>query len=99
MGSLVEIGTPARPVQADVTATVVFADLGPIDLTVDPGQLGRGVIFHGTTRIHGAEKTPFTTLASPPRAGDTVLALAAAPAGPCDVHAQSRRAGGQRCLQ
>lgn len=81
MGSLVEIGTPARPVQADVTATVVFADLGPIDLAVDPGQLGRGAIFHGTTRIHWAEKTPFTTLASPPRAGDTVLALAAAPAG------------------
>lgn len=42
MGSLVEIGTPARPAQGDVTATVVFADLGPIDLTVDPGQLGRG---------------------------------------------------------
>ena len=81
MGSLVEIGTPARPVQADVTATVVFADLGPIDLSVDPGQLGRGAIFHGTTRIHGAAKTSFTTLATPPRAGDTVLELAAAPEG------------------
>ncbi len=80
-GSIVEIGTPEDPVRADVTARVVFADRGPIDLSVDPRQLGRGAIFHGRTVIHGAAKTSFTTLADPPRAGDTTLELAAAPQG------------------
>ncbi|MEY2908272.1 MAG: hypothetical protein RLZZ602_795, partial [Pseudomonadota bacterium] len=80
-GSLVEIGTPASPVQPDVTARVVFADLGPIDLAVDPNQLGRGAIFHGQTVIHGAAKTSFATLATPPQAGDTTLQLTAAPQG------------------
>ena len=81
LGSRVEIGTPDSPVQPDATARIVFADLGEIDPAVDPRQLGRGAIFHGTTRIHGAAKTSFASLATPPRAGDTTLELAAAPQG------------------
>ena len=80
-GSVVEIGTPETPIAAAVSARIVFADRGPIDLAVDPRQLGRGAIFHGRTVIHGAAKTSFTTLASPPRAGDSLLHLAEVPQG------------------
>lgn len=80
-GSSVEIGTPEAPIEPGVTAEMVIADTGPIDLAVDPRQLGKGAIFHGRTVIHGAEKTSFVVAAEPPRAGETSLSLAEAPEG------------------
>ncbi len=76
-----EVGTPANPIAADVTARVVFADLGPIDQTVDPGQLGRGAILAGKTVMFGAAKTHRATVAVFPRVDDTTLQLSSAPSG------------------
>ena len=76
-----EIGTAERPVEPAVTATVQFADDGPIDRTWDPTLLSRGAILAGTTMVHGAETTHRSTVDSFPRTGDTTISLSAAPTG------------------
>lgn len=70
-----EIGTPSKPIAADVTARIVFADDGPIDRSWDPGLLSRGALLHGTTVIQGAEVTHRNTLAVFPVTGDRTLQL------------------------
>jgi hypothetical protein len=44
---------------AGVTHTVLFADMGPIDLAADPGQFGRGLICHGRFDVEGAAVAPW----------------------------------------
>ena len=75
-GGRLEIGTPAAPVAAGVTAELIVADR-PIDPAVDPDQVGNGLVALGAVTMHGAVKTPtFVRLGREPRAGDTVLELA-----------------------
>ena len=74
-----EMGTSAAPVVQGVTAKVVFADDGIIDTSWDPDQLSRGAILHGSTEIHGAEKTHRVTLAEFPAAGATSIELSSVP--------------------
>ena len=76
-----EIGTSANPIAPNVTARVVFADLGAIDRAVDPQQLSRGAILHGPTTMYGAAKTHRITVATFPTAGATTLQLSSAPTG------------------
>ncbi|MEL7210071.1 MAG: G8 domain-containing protein, partial [Actinomycetota bacterium] len=80
-GSVLEVGTPDQPVDAAVTATIEVADTGPIDVARDPSQLGRGLVLHGTVRMHGADRTDWTALAEAPRSGDDRLVLPDAPTG------------------
>lgn len=80
-GGYLRIGSVDDPVAADVTARLIFAGDGPIDLLDDPALIGRGALLHGKTDIHGAEKTAFLPLADFPLAGDTSLTLAEAPMG------------------
>lgn len=82
-GGLVQIGTEAAPIAAGVTAHVRIANNGPIDVNYDPTLLSRGIIFHGTTVIWGATKTPFVKVntATGPTAGATSMTLASAPTG------------------
>jgi hypothetical protein len=70
---LLQIGTKDNPVQDGVTADIVIANNGPIDVNWDPQLLSRGIISHGTTDIHGQEKTSFLKLALDPTAGSTIL--------------------------
>ncbi|KRQ94727.1 hypothetical protein CQ12_04135 [Bradyrhizobium jicamae] len=70
---LLRIGTSDHPIQDGVTANIVIADNGPIDLNWDPLLLSRGVISHGSTEIHGQEKASFLKLAMDPLAGSTLL--------------------------
>lgn len=79
-GGSLEIGTETYPIQPNVTATVVYADL-PLDANFDPGQYGNGLIALGKVRIHGAPRTSFVRLTAEPQAGQTSLALEAAPTG------------------
>ncbi len=90
MGEL-QIGTPAAPIAANVTAEVIFRDVplntGMIDPTTgqymppatgvpDPEQFGNGLIGHGKVTIHGAIKNPtFVRLAVEPLAGNITLTL------------------------
>ena len=80
MGSRLEMGTRANPIQADVTARIIIADCGEIDRVNDPLALGRGAILHGSTVINGAEKTSWSTTSQALR-GDRTLTLTTAPQG------------------
>ena len=73
---LVEVGTKDRPIDDGVSARIRFLDDGPIGRSVDPEQLGRGAILHGTTVMYGAETTHRTTLVEFVPAGATTLRLA-----------------------
>lgn len=78
-GSRLRIGTPEDPMQGDAEARITFLDFGPIDETVDPDRVGRGLIVMGDFTAHGAEKTSWTTLDRAAAAGDDVLSLTEAP--------------------
>lgn len=75
VGSTLRIGSEDEPVESDRTAQVTFVDRGPIDEERDPDRLGRGLVVMGEFAVHGAETTPWTALAEPPRAGDRTLSL------------------------
>ena len=74
-----QMGTDRQPIANDVTARLLIVDNGEIDRGWDPLELSRGVIIHGHTQIHGAEKTPFVALDGPARRGDETLVLAEVP--------------------
>lgn len=48
-----EIGSPENPVTLANPVEIIIRDMGPLDPATDPFQLGRGIIFHGKTRIYG----------------------------------------------
>lgn len=76
-----EMGTSAAPIVPQVRARLLITNDGPIDRTVDPFALGRGLISHGRVSIHGAEVTPFVELAGPVQAGSYSLLLKEVPVG------------------
>ncbi|WP_299829762.1 G8 domain-containing protein [uncultured Roseobacter sp.] len=75
------IGTEETPVQADVSVDIVFAGNGPIDTDWDPTLLSRGLIAHGETNIHGAEKDAHEKVIDDPMEGDTWVEFDSAPEG------------------
>ena len=78
IGTLI-IGTENAPVDDDVIASIVIADLGPIDTQWDPIQISRGLISHGEVVMYGEHVTPFVELAEAPRKRDTRIVLAQSP--------------------
>ena len=78
-GSRLEIGTPQDPIRSDVSAQILFADLGPLDVRKDPMLLGRGAILHGTTVVHGSPRSSALPAAKAPRRGDRQIDLADSP--------------------
>lgn len=73
------MGTEENPVQEGVSAEIVIADNGDIDVSWDPMLLSRGIIAHGHTAIHGQEKTVHLKVSQDPSRGDTTLTLVKAP--------------------
>lgn len=73
------MGTASHPIANNVTATVIFADNGPIDSKWDPLQLSRGLLSHGIVNIYGAAKTTFLPLAIAPKKGTVTLQLGQEP--------------------
>jgi len=74
-------GTKSAPVPAAIVSEIVFPDLGPIDVKVDPTLVGKGLVATSRVRLYGAVKTPRVKVASAPQAGAAVIQLALAPAG------------------
>ena len=74
-------GTMSAPVPAAIVSEIVFPDLGPIDVKVDPTLVGKGLVATSRVRLYGAVKTPRVKVAAPPAAGAAVIQLAQAPAG------------------
>src|SRR5215213_2445696 len=72
---VLEVGTEQHPIAAGVRAEIQIADR-PFDSTLDPGQVGNGIVGLGRIRMHGAIKTPtFARLAADARAAQTTLTL------------------------
>ena len=74
-----EIGTENAPIQEGVSATILFADNGPINTSWDPSLLSRGLISLGEVIIFGAAKTPFMAVAGQVIADATQFNLDAPP--------------------
>src|SRR6516165_3649239 len=66
-----DIGTAANPFVHH--ATVTFADNGPVDLTIDPNQVGRGLVSKGHFGVYGQQIVTFAATSRNPMAGDTGL--------------------------
>jgi hypothetical protein len=79
---ILEVGTTANPIAADVTAEIIIAN-SPLGGSVsDVDQFGTGVIVLGKVTMHGSVKTPtFVRVATEPRAGNTTLTLSEAVSG------------------
>jgi len=71
--STLEIGTAASPVSA--SCRVVITHSGPIDTTWDWHQLSRGIVTHGTVRMHGQEVLTYSRLAQDVPSGATQVTL------------------------
>ncbi|MFK7962056.1 MAG: G8 domain-containing protein [Phycisphaerales bacterium] len=55
------VGTELQPLPAEFTAEIVIQGDGVPNPADDPFHLGRGLIAHGTTVLHGADKLEWTT--------------------------------------
>lgn len=71
-----EVGTPANPISANLTAEIMIKNV-PINTTTDPNEYGTGILdIDGKVVMHGAVKTPtFLRLATEPKKGNTTLSL------------------------
>ncbi len=76
-----QIGSKSQPVQANITAEIIIADNGDINVQEDPMLLSRGIVSHGTTQIHGSYKKTHIKVSADPKVGDTLLRLAESPVG------------------
>lgn len=79
--SHLEMGTPTMPIPSEFTAEFLFIDEGPMNLSEDFGQFGKGWVHMGSAVAHGAAKTAWLDLDVPPAEGDTTLWLSSAPVG------------------
>jgi len=79
---VLEVGTAAVPIDANVTAQIVIANSPFGNGVSDPDQFGTGIIVFGKLTMHGSVKTPtFVRLATEPNANDTTLTLSAPVSG------------------
>ena len=71
------IGTASNPIQADKTATIDFRSDTTIDInsSLDPTQLGKGLVSHGQVSIYGADKLDYVKLQGNALAGSHELVL------------------------
>lgn len=77
-----DIGTSAAPIEAGVTAELLFADLGPQAALFpdDSQQLTGGLICMGTINIFGSTVTPYVNMQNT-AIGATTLTLSSQPTG------------------
>lgn len=80
-GGSFEIGTSTNKIAANVTASLVFVERGGTTQLQDPSRFAPGAVLMGPVRMHGAEKTSWTTLSVKPAAGATQLTLGTTPTG------------------
>lgn len=73
------IGSEESPVQGNVKTRIVISDNGAIDRNWDFQQLSRGVVSHGTVKIHGQAKTSHLQVKVDPKAGNSSLRLESTP--------------------
>ena len=75
------IGTAASPVNAAVTAQIIFPDQGAINTMWDPYQFSKGLVSHGSTTMYGAAKKSTISLTGSLAQGVNTLHLTESPLG------------------
>lgn len=78
---IMSIGTALTPIGSDVSAQLMFTDNGPIDITMDPFEFGKGLVSHGMFTVYGAYKKPICALNKNVLAGAASLKLGETPSG------------------
>lgn len=73
------IGEVSRPIEASNRVEIIIANNGPIDVSWDPALLSRGLVLHGTTRMHGEKKTVHMKVAVDPEVGDSFIQMVEPP--------------------
>ncbi len=76
-----EMGTTAAPIPAGITARLLFTDNGPIDRTIDPFAIGRGLVSHGSVSMVGAAMTSYVAVKGAVSAGSNRLDFSSVPTG------------------
>jgi len=77
----VNIGTALAPINAAVTAKIIFPDNGPINISNDPFEFTKGVISHGFLVVSGEYKKTYCAISKNINAGASNLKLAEVPTG------------------
>jgi len=75
------IGSVLAPVLSSVSAKIIFSDNGPIDITNDPHEFGKGFINHGFLVVNGNYKKTFCAISKGINAGASILKLSEIPTG------------------
>lgn len=73
--SIFQIGTKKNPIHSNAQVEIIIVDNGPINLTKDPILVGRGLVLHGTSEIHGAKKKSFLTISGNAMRGDSQITV------------------------
>src|SRR6516162_8487042 len=68
-----DIGTAANPFLHH--ATITIADDGPMDTTIDPNQVGCGLVSKGHFAVYGQQIVTFAPTSLNPMAGDSTLSF------------------------
>ncbi|MFN3939529.1 MAG: G8 domain-containing protein, partial [Chitinophagales bacterium] len=76
-----KMGTFLNPIPSNYNASVIFADLGPINTIWDPWLFSRGIVCLGHFESYGAYKKAYTSVSDGLTAGSNKLTLADAPTG------------------
>ncbi len=74
-------GAANAPIPANLSAEIVFPDLGPIDVKADPTLIGKGLVSTSRVRLYGALKSPRAKVSAAPRRGESVVKLVSTPNG------------------
>jgi hypothetical protein len=76
---VLEVGTAANSIDANVTAEIIIANSPLGGGVADPDQFGTGILAFGKVSMHGSVRSPtFVRLATEPHAGNTTLTLSEA---------------------
>lgn len=75
------IGTTASPVINGITSKIIFSDQGPINISIDPFEFGKGFISHGFTTVNGFYKKSYCAITKTINAGASILKLGETPTG------------------
>ncbi|CAM3104013.1 G8 domain-containing protein [Vibrio neptunius] len=81
LNSQLEIGTSNNGISKSVTASLVFAERGGTSEFEDPQRYAPGAVLMGSTKMYGASKTSWLTLAKHLSTGATELVLSSTPNG------------------
>ncbi len=74
-------GAANAPLPASLVTEIVFADLGPINVKIDPTLVGKGLVAASRVRLYGALKSSRVKVSANPKSGSATVQLTQSPSG------------------